>query len=671
MAHQKKQVDFLFAGGGAAATILLMSMERHGLLAGKSWVVVEPSPKTSNDKTFCFWGKPDELPAAACSHLISKQWGFVRVNNADSESLSPQYYHHVSSLDLYNELRRLIDRHAGQIIHTRVHQTTIENGRPLVFTDTEVWSAALVFDSRTPTYLPAKNNEAHLIQSFLGYLIQTENAVADISTVDLMDFNIDQQNTTQFVYVLPYDATTLLVELTRFSESPISETEAEPLLVNYIQRRYGSFTILNIERGNIPMSSAAINLEEQPGFISIGGRGGAIKPSTGYAFKNMFLQAEQICQTLKYNLDYKADRKKERFELYDRLLLSILSRKPALGKPIFESLFKKNNASSVLRFLDEKSSWGDELKIFMSLPKRPFINALIADIYYRHRTSIPNLVVLLFGLCLWLFYSLNPTAYSIVEPWILGVGLFVWGIPHGAVDHLVEGSTIRRYPGISFVLLYLLASFLFGVLWFVYAPLALLLFLGYSVWHFGEGDMMEWYKTSLNSTKIWGWGSIPLSAILFSHLDETNHIVQQLGVTPLLISSELASWVSLGLIGIGLFWSVFEKQIPMLLCCILLIIGTTLPLLSAFGLYFIGQHSFVSWSHLKQRLHLSDTSLYIKALPFTIGALSLLAGLIYVLNNDYYQPVQYSSVVKNFFIFISCISFPHVLIMHRFYHRIH
>jgi lycopene beta-cyclase len=155
----KEHVDFLFAGGGAAATILLMCMERHGLLADKSWVVIEPSSKTNNDKTFCFWGKPDELPAVSCAHLINKRWSGVLVNNTNSESLSPQFYHHVSSLDLYNELRRIVGSNNGRIIHTRVQKTMVENGLPIVHTEVNTWSASIVFDSRTPTYHPAKKTK--------------------------------------------------------------------------------------------------------------------------------------------------------------------------------------------------------------------------------------------------------------------------------------------------------------------------------------------------------------------------------------------------------------------------------------------------------------------------------------------------------------------------------
>ena len=663
----KVRVDYLFAGGGAATTILLMCMERHGLLVNKSWVVIEPSSKTSNDKTFCFWGKPDELPAIACNHLVSKRWEGVRVNNTNTESLSPQFYHHVSSLDLYNELRRIVDFNNGRIIHTHVLKTRVENGVPIVHTEDDTWSASIVFDSRTPTYHPAKKNEAHLIQSFFGYLIKTDCAVEDIDTVDLMDFNIDQQHSTQFVYILPYDSNTLLVELTRFSEKPITEDGADNLLSNYIEQRFGSFSVLHIERGHIPMSSAEIMQEEKAGFISIGGRGGAIKPSTGYAFKNMFLQSERICLALKKMQTYAVEKRAGRFALYDRLLLLILSKQPSLGKPIYEALFKKNNACTILHFLDEKTSLREELTIFLSLPKKPFISALFTDLLFRHRNKLPALIVLFVAIGLWFFYSFFPEQYSIIEPWLLGIGLLRWGIPHGAVDHLIERDNQRHHPGVAFVVIYLLTVFLFAALWVAYPPIALVVFLLYSIWHFGEGDLMEWNQRSLRVIKAWCWGMIPLGAILLSHINETNIIVQQMGITPLPLDSSLGSWIALSMIGIGMIWSILEKQLLMLLCCVVIAIGTSLPLLTAFGLYFIGQHSYISWSHIKKRMKLTDSSLYVKALPFTIGALLLLVLLAFILMNDHAPINQYDKAVKNIFIFISCISFPHVLVMHRFY----
>jgi len=53
-------------------------------------------------------------------------------------------------------------------------------------------------------------------------------------------------------------------------------------------------------------------------------------------------------------------------------------------------------------------------------------------------------------------------------------------------------------------------------------------------------------------------------------------------------------------------------------------------------------------------------------LPFTIGALVLFAAFIYLLKNNYLTEFN-ESLITIFFVFISCISFPHVMVMNRFY----
>jgi Brp/Blh family beta-carotene 15,15'-monooxygenase len=96
----------------------------------------------------------------------------------------------------------------------------------------------------------------------------------------------------------------------------------------------------------------------------------------------------------------------------------------------------------------------------------------------------------------------------------------------------------------------------------------------------------------------------------------------------------------------------------------ILLIGLKLPLIVAFALYFIFQHSYNAWRHLQVGLSMSSVSLYKKALPYTLGALLvfvilLLPGKIKLDSSE--------GVIGYFFIFLACISLPHFLIMHIFY----
>jgi hypothetical protein len=96
-------------------------------------------------------------------------------------------------------------------------------------------------------------------------------------------------------------------------------------------------------------------------------------------------------------------------------------------------------------------------------------------------------------------------------------------------------------------------------------------------------------------------------------------------------------------------------------------ICSRLPLLFAFGLYFIGQHSHVSWSQIQQHLKMSHRSIWLHALPFHAGAWILLFLFFYLWPST--QQGISAGTWGLFFIFIACISFPHVMAMQTVYRK--
>ena len=67
--QEPRRVDYLFAGAGAAASLLLLSLERRGLLQEKRIAVLDPDDKKRDDKTFCFWCSPDYPMAQSLQSL--------------------------------------------------------------------------------------------------------------------------------------------------------------------------------------------------------------------------------------------------------------------------------------------------------------------------------------------------------------------------------------------------------------------------------------------------------------------------------------------------------------------------------------------------------------------------------------------------------------------------
>jgi hypothetical protein len=483
-----------------------------------------------------------------------------------------------------------------------------------------------------------------------------------------MDFNVEQLGSTQFMYVLPLGEGKTLVELTRFGLEHITENEAKKILDIYITQRFGTYEILNIETGCIPMSTADISFEALPGVIPIGGRAGAVKPSTGYAFKNMFHHADRLADSLKKNIAPVVIHESSRFRFYDRLLLLILTRQPSQGKLIFEALFKKNETKNVLKFLDEKTTLIQDIRIFLTLPIKPFLKAVGFVVSSRIQKLLTPLLLLLLSMLLLLINKTTPQIFNGLQITMFTIGMFLVGIPHGAVDHLLETGNLQSRIKLGFVMNYLGLAFLNLILWFFFPIGALFFFIAYSAWHFGQTDINEWQPKSKHLLKNISWGILILSIVLLGHIAETNSILVNMKALEIPISNLMGKQISVLLSLVGIVWAILEKRWKMLLSSLMLLVGIELPLITSFGLYFIGQHSMNGWTHLKQGMKVNNRALYLKALPFTIGALLLFVVFNFLLRNNYLANFN-ENLITIFFVFISCISFPHVMAMNRFYKK--
>ena len=112
--------------------------------------------------------------------------------------------------------------------------------------------------------------------------------------------------------------------------------------------------------------------------FNIGVAGGQTKASSGYTFQFIQKQAEAIIKCLVQKQDlYGAVTSSSRFRFYDRVLLAVLDKNRVSGKEVFSTLFKKNSAQQVLKFLDNESTLTEELKIISTLPTFPFLKAAI------------------------------------------------------------------------------------------------------------------------------------------------------------------------------------------------------------------------------------------------------------------------------------------------------
>jgi lycopene beta-cyclase len=111
--------------------------------------------------------------------------------------------------------------------------------------------------------------------------------------------------------------------------------------------------------------------------MSIGTKGGRVKPSTGYAFLRIQRDSAAIVQSLvQHDQPFELPARHGRFAVHDSILLNIMTHYPDDLKPIFTIMFKHNPIQRVFRFLDETAAFPEEMRFIASLPPWRFLQAL-------------------------------------------------------------------------------------------------------------------------------------------------------------------------------------------------------------------------------------------------------------------------------------------------------
>ena len=187
-------------------------MEKQGLLSNCRVAIIDPSMKKENDKTFCFWAHKEDDILLDHQDLISHNWTHIQINNNKKSPISPLQYYHINSLDLYDDTRATVEKYNIEIVAGKVEKI-VKQDTYQISTEKQQISSDWIFDSRPPDFNTIKNNPYYISQSFYGLKIELTSSQFDREVYHMMDFRVAQQKSTQFIYILPYDQHTGLVEL--------------------------------------------------------------------------------------------------------------------------------------------------------------------------------------------------------------------------------------------------------------------------------------------------------------------------------------------------------------------------------------------------------------------------------------------------------------------------
>lgn len=356
-----------------------------------SILIVDREAKRANDRTWCFWSSEP----TGFEPVIRHSWShlsFIDEHGCRRAPLGKYTYQMLRGEDFYRFVKEKLAAHPGiEWKQATIDQLGEDAQGPYALIEGRRLRSRWIFNSCLPNR-ERSDRYYHLLQHFRGRIIETEADVFDPQTATLMDFRTPQEGNARFFYVLPLSERRALVEYTVFSAQCLSEAAYEQALDHYLRECLfiESYEILETEAGVIPMTNAPFPLQRASHIINIGTAGGAVKPTTGYAFLTIQEQTRQVARRLlAEEPPLWTPGTPGRFRFYDTLLLHILQEEGHLAKPIFQHLFRRNKMSRILRFLEERSGLWQEAFIFASLPFAPFLRALAATQGLSERVASP------------------------------------------------------------------------------------------------------------------------------------------------------------------------------------------------------------------------------------------------------------------------------------------
>ncbi|MFN8596793.1 MAG: lycopene cyclase family protein [Anaerolineae bacterium] len=367
--------DYIILGGGLAGLSLACQLIDSSL-RDRTILIVEPDDKDRNDRTFCFWSdRPTPFDA-----IVHRSWDQIQLVDDQSShpiDLGAYRYHMIRGLDFY--------QHAHDVLTACSNVTFIQNTADhieetadgaFVTVGGQRYFGRWIFDSRfkVAAFKADPANADALYQHFTGWLIETLDDAFDPSAATMFDFRVPQRNELRFCYVLPLSKRQALIEFVALSSHQLEST-----LKAYVEHTLNlrDYRILEEEGGVSPLTDRSFARRTSAHVMTIGTAGGRIKASSGYAYTRIQDDSTAIVRSLiETGQPFNVPADSPFFRLCDALLLRLMREQGATLQAIFVTMFQRNPAARIFRFLDETAAIADVALFIAHMPPRPFLQAL-------------------------------------------------------------------------------------------------------------------------------------------------------------------------------------------------------------------------------------------------------------------------------------------------------
>lgn len=288
--------------------------------------------------------------------------------------------------------------------------------------------------------------------------------------------------------------------------------------------------------------------------------------------------------------------------------------------------------------------------------------------------NIRNISIVATFLFLWMAIFFEESIENIFAYLLI----LTFGLIHGANDiKLIEKVAVFKKANFFIVLVYYILFILFNCLLFYFIPsVALILFVLFSAYHFGEQHWLSNMKkpSVIRSLFFLSYGLFIFFLLFKAHSAEVNEVIST--ITGVVFSTQFyasglifsASLVVLLFVVINFKKNVFREIVKELfLLFVFFIVFNSASLLWSFAIYFILWHSIPSLVDqiifLYGNFSKSSIKKYIKASFFYW--LMAVIGLVMAL---FFLKDTMEESLALFFSFLAAITFPHVLVINKLNH---
>lgn len=383
-APENNEYDLIIIGAGAFGAILSRFLAE--LKYGGRVLILEKNAAPPQ-KRWSFWSTVS-LPRFV-SEVIEKSWphwSISRNGEIAQHTHSNYHYNTIDSRFFFDQLTALClgSEKIDLKLNEEVRECQINTDCLNIITNLATYKTHKLVDTRPPdltkdcVYKPQG-----MYQCFVGYEIECVQNIFDQTNACIMHDLKAHDTGVDFVYVLPFSKTSALIELTSFNQVPVNYEELRHSLDTYVKQTYKNITyrVLNEETGILPMFNIKKQSKDQR-ILYAGIAGGSMRASTGYSFLNSVRIAQHQAESLiRSNHFIDKDPIPKHYRLMDEVMLKVLNTSPKTADSLFYNFSSRVSSATYARFMTEKASALDLIKVIAAMPKLPFITACVQVLY--------------------------------------------------------------------------------------------------------------------------------------------------------------------------------------------------------------------------------------------------------------------------------------------------